>query len=79
MPSETVKSIINSLVAASIFFDEEQCYLAAELVSSIQQYHLPYPDRASLALAKIHNCKILTANQALQNIKIEGITIESIK
>lgn len=56
-------NLISNIVPEVIPFDEKQAYLAALLRKETKQYGLSLGDRACLALAKIKNLPVMTADK----------------
>lgn len=68
MPHEEAESTITELIKEIATFDQPQACLAASLIKSSRPYGLSLGDRACLALAKIKNVPVLTADKAWSNL-----------
>jgi ribonuclease VapC len=71
---DEARQIIKDLLADIILFDEDQAYLAAELKSSTKKFGLSLGDCACLALAKLRNLPVITADRAWKEVDL-GIKI----
>lgn len=68
------KEIVKDLLSEIILFDEEQASLTAEFKTATKKYGLSLGDCACLALAKIRDLPVITADRAWGNINL-GIKV----
>lgn len=78
IPESELKNMISSLIAEIIPFDKEQAFLAAEIKKETKIYGLSLGDRACLALGKINNLPILSADKVWAKLDM-GIKIHIIR
>lgn len=77
LEEKEVKNLVGYLIHEIVPFGEEHAFMTAALKKSTQAHGLSLGDRACLALAKIKNLPVLTADKAWQklNLKIKTIFI----
>ncbi len=75
---EQARRAIDSLFAEIVTFDEEQACLTGELKMLTKKLGLSLGDCACLALAKIKNLPVLTADKAWAKLDI-GVKIQLIR
>jgi PIN domain nuclease of toxin-antitoxin system len=71
MPHKEIKQLMNDLVHSVIPFDEMQAYQTAELKSLTKVKGLSLGDRACIALGKIKNIPVITADKVWSTIKLD--------
>lgn len=72
------RALVRDLFSEIVLFDEEQACLAAEFKINSKQYGLSFGDCACLALAKVRNLAVLTADRAWKEINL-GINVVLIR
>ena len=78
IPERELMPIISSIVADIIPFDTEHAYTAALIRKETKRYGLSLGDRACLALARLKNLPILTADKVWKDLEL-GIKINLIR
>lgn len=66
--SEQIENLLRNIFPKIIAFDAKQAVISANLDKITRKCNLSFGDRACLALAKIHNSKVITADRIWQEI-----------
>lgn len=72
------RNIINDLLSEIIFFNEEQACLTAEFKIATKKYGFSLGDCACLALGKLHNVPVITADRVWKEVDL-GLKIVLIR
>ena len=78
MPEEAVKITMNNLGLEVVSYDEQQALLTGLFRKSCLSYGLSLGDRACLALAKVGNFPVMTADRVWREVPL-GIEVSLIR
>lgn len=77
VPQREAEGLVSELIKEKVDFDEEQAYIAASFRKSTRAYGLSLGDRACLALGKVRNLPVLTADKSWQ--KFTGVEVRVLR
>lgn len=78
MPYSEATELTDEIISHVVAFDKEQAAITAELRTSTKSLGLSLGDRACLALAKLKNLSVLTADSAWAQLEI-GVSVQLIR
>jgi PIN domain nuclease of toxin-antitoxin system len=78
IPAEQIREILENLVTKVLVFDKSQAYETAQLRSLTRSLGLSLGDRACLALGKLYNMTVLTADKIWSKLDL-GLTVIQIR
>jgi PIN domain nuclease of toxin-antitoxin system len=80
LPTEAIDAFFADTGIAIVSFDPIQAVTAGQLASLTRKAGLSLGDRACLALAKLHNADVLTADRPWQKVAgLTGLTIKLLR
>lgn len=71
MPTKEIKQLMKDLVHSVVPFDETHAYQTAQLRSVTKEKGLSLGDRACIALGKIKNISVVTADKVWAALKVD--------